>query len=222
MEDDDDEIGDKRMLNKMKDKKRHRSAPKKETLECSKESFKKMKDEIDELRRNEVERAVELEDLRRKIENRGAERSMNEVEYALNFDKNAYLERGFIESAKWIKNVLAKTMLEEMSRKEFKHKFESLMIEKKYSTHIGMRSCARFNRGEECNLGRWHTTHKPGSLWTAKHQAHQQKGQEHEQERRNEMRLHVCTLCLETLGAAFGHSVLNCPWILKKNWVIMN
>jgi len=130
MEDDNDEIGDKRMLNKMKDKKRHRSAPKKETLECSKESFKKMKDEIDELRRNEVERAVELEDLRRKIENRGAERSMNEVEYALNFDKNAYLERGFIESAKWIKNVLAKTMLEEMSRKEFRHKFESLMIEK--------------------------------------------------------------------------------------------
>jgi len=225
----DDDIAEYKKVKKAKDKKRHRIQTK-ETEECSKESFKKMREEIDELRKKEQERTEELEELKRTIENRDPKLQKKEHEFALDFNLELYLNRGFIESAQWIKNFLSKSMLEEMAKEEFRQKFESLMIAKKFSTHIGMRSCARFNRGEECNLGRWHTTHKPNSLWTSKHQHHDhdqqqqhpQRYQQQDQSRRNEMRLHVCTLCLETLGAAFGHSVLNCPWILKKNWIINN
>jgi hypothetical protein len=225
-------LDDKRKHKRMNESKRHRNV--KETDEYSKESFKKMKEEIDELKRNELNRARELEELKQKIRSRDDVKanSQTEPEYALGFDKNEYLKKGFIESAHWIKNVLTKTMKEEMEKEEFKQKFESLSIAKKYSTHIGMRSCARFNRSEECNLGRFHSTHserKVDALWTSKHQhwkepsrqqqqPHQLQHQQQHQSKRNEMRLHVCTLCLETFGAAFGHSVLNCPWILKKNW----
>jgi len=231
MEDVDDvskiEMGRKK-LKKEKESKRQRNI--KESEEYSKESFKKMKEEIDELKKKENDRARELEELKRQISNRDADQahSTPEHEYALGFDRDEYLKKGFIESAQWIKNVLAKSMKEEMEKDEFKPKFDSLSIAKKYSTHIGMRSCARFNRGEECNLGRFHSTHssKTEALWTSKnqHRHHEVREQAHRQQqqeplsRRNEMRLHACTLCLETFGAAFGHSVLNCPWVLMKNW----
>ena len=33
-----------------------------------------------------------------------------------------------------------------------------------------------------------------------------------------DLRLHCCTLCLESLGIIVGHPVMNCPWVLKKTW----
>jgi hypothetical protein len=70
------------------------------------------------------ERERELEELKRKFENRDDEKS-HKPDNALDFNRNAYLQMGFIESAKWIKNVLAKTMLQEMEKEEFRHSFES-------------------------------------------------------------------------------------------------
>jgi len=221
-----DDLFDKRDFRKKKEKKRsHKSSKEKE--ECTKESFKKMKEEIDELRRKEVERSKELDALKEKIEKTELERAQTTlgIEYALEFDKSAYLSKGFIESAQWIKNVLAKNFIEMMNADENKKRFELFMINKKHSSHIGIRACARFNRGEECSLGKWHSTHKSELTWTGKnHQFKQQSRHNAEGSsqdtvpRRNEMRLHVCTLCLEALGSANGHSVLDCPWILKKNW----
>jgi hypothetical protein len=60
------------------------------------------------------------------------------------------LSKGFIESAQWIKNVLAKSLIENMNADVNKKKFETFMMSKKESSHLGVRTCARFNRGEEC------------------------------------------------------------------------
>ena len=196
-----------------------------------------MKEEIDELRRKETERAIELDLLRKKIEEREPETPKKEkekekkIDYALEFDREAYLNKGFIESAKWIKTDLAKKMIEKMTDDVNKSKFESFIIAKQYSLYLGIRTCARYNRGEECTLGKWHATHRPD--WIDKgsrnhqHLDHQQGSHQYGsleletpsfRQKKNEMRLHACTLCLEALGSAHGHSVLNCPWILKKNW----
>jgi hypothetical protein len=155
----------------------------------------------------------------------------SQPEYALEFDKELYLNKGFIESAKWIKDVVAKNMSEKMISVKNKTRFEALISTKKRSCYLGVRACARFNRGEICHSGKWHTTHRPDGLWT-RHgpagrpedevsTADQQGRADHRadhQGRKNELRLHACTLCIEALGAAYGHTVLDCPWILKKNW----
>ncbi len=215
-----------------KEKRRHRREER-EMDEFNKESFKKMKQEIEDLRRKEREREKELDELKNRIESKekekDKERPAEKVDYALNFDRDEYLKKGFIESAKWLKDVIATNLTEKMKEENFKSKFEFISIAKKASTHLGMRTCARFNRGEECNLGRWHMTHKesnepirPKQLWTRNHFQpvnHNPAQDRDSYQRRNEIRLHVCTLCLDAFGAAFGHSALNCPWILKKNWI---
>jgi hypothetical protein len=234
MDDDDADLFEKKDLRKRKDKKRsHKQA--KEMDECTKEGFKKMKEEIDELRKREMDRTKELEELKKKIEERPEQQSQQEPVYALQFDRELYINKGFIESAKWIKEVTAKNMLLRMSNDENKARFESMLISKKASTHIGMRTCARFNRGEICHFGRWHSTHKPDAPWhstpdqasTSRQTTYREHrtGQVEQREdlrqniqKKNEIRMHVCTLCMEVLGSAVGHSVLNCPWILEKNW----
>ena len=218
-----EELFDKKELRKKKDKKRqHKTSKEKE--DCTKENFKKMKEEIDDLRKKEMARQKELDELKRKIEEREAAKIPHKVEYELGFEREAYLRKGFIESAQWIKNDLAKKMMEKMNEVENKSKFESFIIAKQYSLYLGIRACARYNRGEECTLGKWHSTHRPdwndNGSGIRRHHDHQGSLELETplRQKKNEMRLHVCTLCLEALGSAHGHSVLNCPWILKKNW----
>jgi hypothetical protein len=110
MDEDNEELFDKKDLRSKKDKKRiHKQSREKE--ECAKESFKKMKAEIDELRKREADRAKELDELRKKIEEQTLQKQKmsKEPEYTLGFNKETYLKKGFIESAKWIRDVLAKT-----------------------------------------------------------------------------------------------------------------
>jgi len=151
---------------------------------------------------------------------------IHEEEFALGFEKDEYLNKGFIESAQWIKNVIAKNMNEKMNREEHKEKFIASAIIKKSSTHMGIRTCARYNRGELCNLGKCHSTYREQTSYDARQRITQgssaaldlEQAQSETRMRRNEMRLHACTLCMEALMSANGHSVLNCPWILEKNW----
>jgi hypothetical protein len=214
-----DELFKRKDIRKKKEKKR---AHKHNKDEITKESFKRMREEIDELRKNELEKTQELEKLKKKLEMQELERvDQNKDEYALGFDRTEYLNKGFIESAKWIKNVIAKNMLEKMNLDDQKEKFASSTIVKKASTHMGIRTCARYNRGEVCTLGKCHSTYQVP--YDARHRINQGSQTELDQSqsdprRRNEMRLHACTLCMEALMSANGHSVLNCPWILEKNW----
>jgi len=227
MDEDNEELFDKKDLRSKKDKKRiHKQSREKE--ECAKESFKKMKAEIDELRKREADRAKELDELRKKIEEQTLQKQKmsKEPEYTLGFNKETYLKKGFIESAKWIRDVLAKNMQEKMMNEPNKSKFELLMLAKKRSVYLGARACASFNRGEECHQGRWHITQKReslrdrlGSRTSGELEDDSRYPSQDQHSRKSELRLHACTLCIEALGAAFGHSVLDCPWILKKNWI---
>ena len=235
MEEDNEDLFDKKDLRKKKEKKRsHKQTnSKSEKEECAKESFKKMRDELAELRKKEADRAEEFEALKRKIEDQDKNRENRvnrdvKIEYTLEFNREQYLNKGFIESAKWIKDTVAKNMTEKMTLEKNKIRFEALLSAKKSSSYLGVRACARFNRGEPCHSGKWHTTHRPDGLWTrhgpagppdGEVSAMDRQGRVDHQARRNELRLHACTLCIEALGAAYGHTVLNCPWILKKNWI---
>ncbi len=235
-----DDLFTKKDMRKRKEKKRSLKQTNKEMEECTRENFKKMKEEIDELRKKETDRDKEFAELKKKIEDQSRNTKSAEPEYALQFTKEAYLSKGFIESAKWIKEAVAKNMMVKMNDDDNRDRFEVLQLSKKSSTYLGIRTCARYNRGEQCNFGKWHTTHKPDYFVKNDTQpdldvesqdtyrAHRLRNfkqsevpQSSIQERigtRNEIRLHACTLCMEAFGSANGHSVLNCPWILKKNW----
>lgn len=240
---DDEDLFDRRDLRKKKEKKRGHKQQK-EMDEYTKESFKKMKEEIDELRKKEEDRTKELEDLKKKIDEqeRRSTEADSSPEYTLGFDKDEYLNKGFIESAKWIKDVVSKNMIEKMNEERYRDRFGVLLLSKKSSSHLGIRTCARYNRGDFCPFGKCHSTHKPetnarsaedSKNYVGKNtyfEHRQQKMNQQQQEsqfspqiqdrlgRRNESRLHSCTLCMEAFGSAFGHTVLNCPWILKNNW----
>lgn len=228
MEDDDiEDLFDKKDIRSKRDKKRvHKQS--KDKGELAKESFKRMKEEIDEMRKREADRQKELDDLRKKIEEQTNQQhrqtSRNaEPEFALEFNREMYLKKGFIESAKWIKETLAKNMLEKMNDEKNKSRFEAMIIAKKKCAYLGARACARYNRGEECMQGRWHTSTKHEPTRDRGGQPHLGEGpSQHprvQRVKKEELRIHACTLCLEVFGAAFGHSVLDCPWIMKKNWM---
>jgi len=127
-----------------------------------------MKNEIEELRKREVDRMKELDELKKKIEEQGQLRNGDvELEYVLDFNKEDYLNRGFIESAKWIREVASKRLIEKMMEEQNLPKFGALLTAKKTSSHLGIRTCARYNRGEPCNQGKWHSTHNhQNALWT--------------------------------------------------------
>ena len=86
-EDSNEDLFGSKDLRKRKDKKRHhKNLTEKE--ECNRESFKKMKEEIDELRRKESERAIELEKLKKRIQERESAGMIEKQkeEFALGFD----------------------------------------------------------------------------------------------------------------------------------------
>jgi len=217
-----DELFSTRDIRKKKEKKRSHKSTKDE---LTKESFKKLKEEIDELRKKEAEQSKELEQLKKKVESQNPDSHDVEIEYTLGFNKDEYLSKGFIESAQWIKNVVAENMKEKLMKPKYALKFEAMIVSKKFSTHMGIRTCARYNRGEDCTLGKWHTTYRDmrQGAFDARHRINPQNESDRDQSteskmKRNELRLHACTLCLEALMSIHGHSVLNCPWIQKRNW----
>lgn len=225
MDEDMEMLFGKRDVRKKKEKDKVQKRSHKQTNgknDSDKESFKKMREELDELRKREAERTRELDELKKKIDDQEKHKRSRDVEpeYEFHFNKEEYLNKGFIDSAKWIKDNLSKRVTEKMLESQNKSRFEAILIAKRSSAYLGVRTCARFNRDEPCNYGKWHTTHKPEltGLWTRHGQLHQQEEDLTSDGRRNEIRLHACTLCFEVLGAAYGHSVIKCPWILKKNW----
>ncbi len=174
-----------------------------------------------ELWRENKKMREEIDKLRKKVDEQSINKSNDSTEkYALGFDKEKYLNLGFIESAKWVRTFLAKKMNEKMLDEKYELRFGCFIKSKSKSRTIGMRTCARYNRGEECMRGRWHSTHlhQEAAPWQSNrtqeggHQDRQPSGS------RYDLRVHACTLCLEALGSINGHSILDCPWILEKNW----
>jgi hypothetical protein len=114
--------------------------------------------------------------------------------YALDFDKQKYLDLGFLESAKWVADILAKKMLKRMETDKEK-KFSGLLKMKSNWKTIGVRTCARFNRGEYCYRGQWHTS--------LRRLTGGPDGQVVEQQQREDLRIHACTLCLVPISPTF-------------------
>ena len=141
MEEENEDLFDRKDLRKKKEKKRtHKQTnSRNEKDDYAKESIKKMRDELLELRKKEADRAKEFEELKRKIEEqekRQEKKQSNDdilPDYVLEFNKELYLNKGFIESAKWIKDVVAKNMSEKMVSEKNKTRFEALITVKKRS-----------------------------------------------------------------------------------------
>lgn len=196
---------------KEKERKEHSKKAKTSKEKESKEqrTVDKMKHEMEEMKKT----IAELTKLTGQSETTKSKR--NEIEYALGFEKNNYLDMGFINSAIWITNVVAVNMKERM--KEDESRWEVLQ-QMKPSFTAGT-PCATFNRGEPCNLGKWHSTSRKLNVKArlAEPFAPPQRNSSI-QSSREELRIHACTLCMKALGVASGHPVLDCPWILEKNW----
>ena len=164
---------------------------KKELKRKGKLSDNERDDELKRLQRevNEWKLKAEQMEMDKKMNNR-----------ALGFLDEKYLSLSYIEAAKWIANDIKqafKSRMDEQPEKFFWTKY----VRGKYS--MGARTCARFNRGEYCN-GKWHTL---------------QKKNDDQEEPDKELRLHGCTLCLETLGMWSVQPVLDCPWIMERTWM---
>ncbi len=167
---------------------------KKERKELKRKGKNMDDDRDDELKRLQKE----VNEWKLKAESMEKGKKMNNK--ALGFSEERYMGMSYIEAAKWIANDIKqafKARMEEQPENFFWTKY----VQGKYS--MGARTCARFNRGEFCN-GKWHTLPR---------KAADSDGPE------QELRLHGCTLCLETLGMWSVHPVVDCPWIHEKTWM---
>jgi hypothetical protein len=124
-------------------------------------------------------------------------------ESALGFDLVDYLAMDDVESSRWITDQLAKTLKEKMStRKDFFEPLEML----RGCQPVEARACARYNRGKLCPSQRhFETKPKTSSLIC-------------ERVSGEELRLHCCVLCLETLDIICGHPLVQCPWVQETTW----
>ena len=82
-----------------------------------------------------------------------------------------------------------------------------------------IKTCAAYNRNENCTQGKWHTSSKRISIMDriSKDQSFRRPTQ-HGNGYREELRVHSCTLCMKALGILSMHNVLECPWIYEDGW----
>lgn len=169
------------------------------------ESVKKLKTEMDEMRKTIARLSASKE---------STSEEKQKQEYALGFDPNEYLSKGFIESANWIAETIAVRMKARMNESEDKWKVFKMVKEPDMRSLV---TCVTYNRGEFCRQGSWHTVLKRNPL--------EPTGAERFGRRdidlgtnREELRVHACTLCWKALGVLSMHGVMNCPWIIEDNW----
>ncbi len=192
-------------------KKKEKKAKKRTRKDCdedkmddnSKNKFAKLQKEMDEMRKKililtstkETPPVSQASDIRT---------------YALGFSPEEYLSQGFIASANWISEKIAKNMRDRMSKMEERWKAFKQIKNAEYNGVKSIVPCVTFNRGEGCRLGIWHTTLKKYS--------NNESDLARRLLTREELRVHCCTLCLKALGVICMHSVIDCPWILEENW----
>ena len=126
-------------------------------------------------------------------------------EFEFGFDTQDFLSKAPLDSLMWVTENLVGKMKEKKIK--FGFYFEAISLIKG-TRDVGTRSCAFYNRGSRC------TANCP-SNWRAISRAEGPRGGWVD---KLDLRLHCCTLCLESLGIIVGHPVMNCPWVLKKTW----
>jgi hypothetical protein len=124
--------------------------------------------------------------------------------YAFDFDVTTFKALDSVGSLRWISDTFNARVRTEMRRHQ---KYFAVLNKIGGTRALGARSCAIFNKGENCD-GHWHLIPKkpkrePNGIRLIF---------------RNELRLHCCTICLENLGIMVGHPVVKCPWLRKATW----
>jgi hypothetical protein len=167
-------------------------------LKEAKEALKKVENEMKELK-NELEKI------------KGGNRLK---QFALDFNMEHYMKLNYIDSAKWIAEVVSQKMKDKM--KEKSQHFSTINWIKGCFA-IGARTCSKYNRGEMCSNGKWHVQKRPfrkghrSSVGMA-------SGYQSNVCAKEELRLHCCILCYEAMEIIVGHPVVKCPWIMEKTW----
>jgi hypothetical protein len=151
------------------------------------------------------EKDEELKRLQKEVEEWKAkaqemEKDKKMTNRALGFTVEEYMGKNYIEAARWIATEIKQAFKERMEERP-EHFYWTKLVRGKYS--MGARTCARFNRGEYCNNGKWHVL---------------SKRTDDQEEPDKELRLHGCTLCLETLGIWSVHPVVDCQWLFERTW----
>jgi len=153
--------------------------------EDSKRKFAKLQNEMDEMRKK-------ILTLTSTKDTPLVSQTSNLRTYALGFSTDEYLSQGFIASANWIAEKIAKNMRDRMMKMEDRWRVFKHLKTVEYNGGKSIVPCVTFNRGEGCRLGIWHTTLKKIN------------SSEGDITRRfltrEELRVHCCTLCLKALG----------------------
>ena len=171
----------------------------------TKETLKRLTDEMDRMREEGRKTREELSEIR------GERASVNlSTQHALGFRPNEYLAMSYVKSAEWVAGPLATRMKAIM--KLYPYYFEPYKVINGVDS-IGARTCAKFNRGEFCPT-KWHKHDKlirrdPGEAQGVPPRT------------RSELRIHCCVLCLEALKVIVGHPLMNCPWTRTSSWDIV-
>jgi hypothetical protein len=131
--------------------------------------------------------------------------------FALGFSKEEYLSLGYLPSAQYVNNTIAANLLEKLE------KTDKFPILKKLNFQVtGVRTCAKYNRGEDCKLGKWHSSPKRRNQNLNDRETYSPMNST--QPAREELRVHGCTLCSDAMGIVSGHPVLECPWLDEDTW----
>jgi hypothetical protein len=158
-----------------------------------------VKEELQATQRQLKKVTEEMEKLREEmitIQTRGG------VRYALGYDPAELNKMKFTESLQWVTTTLSIRMKSEMEKFPEYFRFTQLIGG---ISDIGNKACAGYNRGIPCR-NKWHTF--------VRYAANRKPETE-------DLRLHCCALCMETLGVLTGHPLVECPWTREATWSVI-
>ena len=143
----------------------------------------------------------EMDELRGQISKIKGENTAN-LGFAFGFSPGEFNAMNYTKGLAWIAGELA------VKVKTESEKFPKYFGMAKRMGDVkpkGIRMCARFNRGEDCQLS-WHVHNKPNKKGQGQHR---------------ELRLHCCAACAEAFGILAGHHLMECPWIKTETWSVI-
>lgn len=141
----------------------------------------------------------EMEKLREEISEMRGDIHSGECN-ALGFKPSTFMAMSYSAALTWVANVLSPEMMKKMEKYPNFFEFRSVVGGAK---SVGLKTCSKFNRGEEC-VNMWHVHTRPKKNGATGY--------------RKELRLHCCPLCMETLDTMACHSIMTCPWLKEDTW----
>ncbi len=171
--------------------------------------------ESDELRKVKADlekKDKEMQELKDEMEK--MKNLVAKTAYAFDFNVERYKNMCFIDSAVYAAKDLKAAMKERM--KNSRAYFEPFQLVRGCK-QVNAKTCARFNQGSPC-YDLWHVAQKLERRPDQSTSADAQTPPRKKWVNHDELRLHCCVLCLETLEIISGHPLIRCPWIREQTW----